>query len=180
MSKSQLVSLLNKSSHQWFTKNLSGLDFTWARDGRSSCIDHGLFNCKMKEYINKVSVCSTFNDISDHFPLILSCKKDDSEGFRAPTPSRRFKWSQHMCNEKHNEIFSSNYFSILLNEFNDNKELSSNKMVNKFIETANKVGDKVHDRVPCDLKGSAFHCPYYVKKLSHEKHVAFNEIKNFL
>ena len=89
MSKSQLESLLNKSSHQWFTKNLSGLDFTWAWDGRSSCIDHVLFNCKMKEYINKVSVCSTFNDISDHFPLILSCKKDDSEGFRAPTPSRR-------------------------------------------------------------------------------------------
>ena len=89
MSKSQLDSLLNKSSYQWFTKYLSGLDFTWARDGRSSCIDHVLFNCKMKEYINKVSVCSTFNDISDHFPLILSCKKDDSEGFRAPTPSRR-------------------------------------------------------------------------------------------
>ena len=87
---------------------------------------------------------------------------------------------QHMYNEKKNEIFSNNYFSILLNEFNDNKELSSNKMVNKFMETANKVGDKVHDRVPCDLKGSAFHCPYYVKKLSHEKHVAFNEIKNFL
>jgi len=117
--------------------------------------DHVLFNCKMKEYINKVSVCSTFNDISDHFPLILSCKKDDSEGFCAPTLSRRFKWSQHMCNEKHNEIFSSNYFSILLNEFNDNKELNSNEMVNKFIETANKVGDKVHARVPCDLKGSA-------------------------
>ena len=52
-------------------------------------------------------------------------------------------------------------------------------MVNKFIETANKVGDKVHARVPCDLKGSAFHCPYYIKKHSHEKHVAFYEIKNF-
>jgi len=96
-----------------------------------------------------------------------------------PTPSRRFKWSQYMCNEKHNEIFSSNYFSILLNEFNDNKELSSNEMVKKYIETANKVGDKVHARVLCDLKGSAFHCPYYIKKLFHEKHVAFNEIKNF-
>jgi len=47
-----------------------------------------------------------------------------------------------MYNEKKNEIFSNNYFSILLNEFNDNKELSSNKMVNKFIERANKVGDK--------------------------------------
>jgi len=49
----------------------------------------------------------------------------------------------------------------------NNEELSSNEMVNKFIETANKVGDKVHARVPCDLKGlkgSAFHCPYYIKK----------------
>ena len=84
-----------------------------------------------------------------------------------------------MCNEKHNEIFSSNYFSILLNEFNDNKELSSNEMVKKYIETANKVGDKVHARVLCDLKGSAFHCPYYIKKFSHKKHVAFYKIKNF-
>jgi len=84
-----------------------------------------------------------------------------------------------MCNEKHNEIFSSNYFSILLNEFDDNKELSSNEMVNKFIETAYKVGDKVHARVPCDLKGSTFHCPYYIKKLSHEKHVALYKIKKF-
>ena len=31
------------------------------------------------------------------------------------------------------------------------EELSSNEMVNKFIETANKVGDKVHARVPCDI-----------------------------
>jgi len=179
MSKSQLESLLNKSSHQWFTKNLTDLDFTWARDGRSSCVDHVLFNRKMKEYINKVSVCSTFSDISDHFPLILSCMKDDSEGFHALTPSRRFKWPQHMCNEKQHEIFSSNCFSILLNEFVDNEELSSNEMVNKFIEMAYKVGDKVHARVPCDLKGSAFHCPYYIKKLSHKKHVAFYKIKNF-
>ena len=43
-----------------------------------------------------------------------------------------------------------------------------------LLKLANKVGDKVHARVPCDLKGSAFHCPYYIKKLSHEKHVAFN------
>jgi len=52
-------------------------------------------------------------------------------------------------------------------------------MVNKFIETANKVGDKVHARVPSDLKGLAFHCPYYIKKLSHEKHIAFYKIKKF-
>ena len=52
MSKFQLESLVNKSSHQWFAKNLTSLDFTWACDGRSSCIDHVLFNGKMKEYIN--------------------------------------------------------------------------------------------------------------------------------
>jgi len=133
----------------------------------------------MKEYINKVSVCSTFNDISDHFPLILSCKKDDSEGFHAPTLYRRFKWSQHMCKEKKNEIFSNNFFSVPLNEFDDNKELSSNEMVNKFIVTANTVGDKVHARVPCDLNGSTFHCPYYIKKLYYEKHITFYRIKKF-
>ena len=56
---------------------------------------------------------------------------------------------------------------------------SSMNFITNFLETANKVGDKVHARVPCDLKGSTFHCPYYIKKLSHEKHVAFNVIKNF-
>jgi len=53
------------------------------------------------------------------------------------------------------------------------------KMVNIIIESSNKVGDKVHARVPCNLKGSAFHCPYYIKKLSHEKHIAFYKIKKF-
>jgi len=33
--------------------------------------------------------------------------------------------------------------------------------------------------VPSDLKDSAFHCPYYIKKLSHEKHDACYEIKEF-
>jgi len=66
------------------------------------------------------------------FLISFSCKKDDSEGFHAPTPFRRFKWSHHMCKEKKNEIFSNNYFSILLNEFDDNEELRSNEMVNKI------------------------------------------------
>ena len=56
MSKSHLESLLNKLSHQWFTKNLTGLDFTWTRYGRSSCIYHVLFNCKMKEYIYNLNI----------------------------------------------------------------------------------------------------------------------------
>jgi len=45
------------------------------------------------------------------------------------------------------------------------KELSSNEMMNKFIETANKVRDKVHAReFFVILKVQLFHCPYYIKE----------------
>ena len=33
--------------------------------------------------------------------------------------------------------------------------------------------------IPTNLKGSAFHCPYYIKKLSHEKHITFRNIKPY-
>ncbi|KAG4096776.1 hypothetical protein H8356DRAFT_1348203 [Neocallimastix lanati (nom. inval.)] len=78
------IYLINQS-HQWFTKNLSGLDFTWARDGRSSCIVHALFNCKMKEYINKVSVfkfqycCDGLFD--DDIDLVTPSKQALKENF---------------------------------------------------------------------------------------------------
>jgi len=38
-------------------------------------------------------------------------------------------------------------------------------MVNKFLETANKIGDEIHARVPTDHQGSAFHCPGFIKLL---------------
>jgi len=179
MTKSQLEALVDKSSQQWYVLSLSGYSFTWAREGIKSCIDHILVNDQMNKYINKVSVCTSFNDISDHFPLLLSCKKDDSEGFHTPPPSKRIKWSSKICKEMKNEIYSNNLFSVLYDEFKNNEELNSSEMVNKFIDTANNIGDKIKARVPSDLKGTAFHCPYYIKKLSHEKHIAYNKIKKF-
>jgi len=53
-------------------------------------------------------------------------------------------------------------------------------MVNKFIETANKVGDKVHAiEFLVILKGSAFHLPllYQETFFLMKSIVAFNEIK---
>eukprot|EP00833_Pecoramyces_ruminatium_P010362 jgi/Orpsp1_1/1184394/evm.model.c7180000089342.1 len=179
MTKSQLEALVDKSSQQWYVLSLSGYSFTWAREGIKSCIDHILVNDQMNKYINKVSVCTSVNDISDHFPLLLSCKKDDSEGFHTPPPSKRIKWSSKICKEMKNEIYSNNLFSVLYDEFKNNEELNSSEMVNKFIDTANNIGDKIKARVPSDLKGTAFHCPYYIKKLSHEKHIAYNKIKKF-
>ena len=84
-----------------------------------------------------------------------------------------------MCRTKHQEIFSHNAFSVLAEEFSINENLDSNAMVSKFIDTANKVGNEIHARIPNDLKGSAFHCPAYIKKLSHEKHLLFYRIRKF-
>jgi len=53
-------------------------------------------------------------------------------------------------------------------------------MVNKFLETANKIGDEIHARVPTDHQGSAFHCPGFIKQLSHAKHSIYYKIKNFV
>ena len=57
--------------------------------------------------------------------------------------------------------------------------LRANPTVNidKFINTANNIGKDIEAFIPTNLKGSAFHCPYYIKKLSHEKHIAFRNIK---
>jgi hypothetical protein len=60
-------------------------------------------------------------NISDYFHFYPF-----SEGFHAPTSSRRFKWSQHICLIKRriNEIFTNNYFSIPLYEFDDDEEVN--------------------------------------------------------
>jgi len=36
-------------------------------------------------------------------------------------------------------------------------------MVEKFINTANNIGKDIKAFIPTNLKGSAFHCPYYIK-----------------
>ena len=179
MTKKQLSSVISNSSQHWSIMDLIGHQFTWSRGGRATCIDHVIINNKLKDYINKVSVCTSFNDLSDHFPLLISCPVTSPDDFITPPPSKTVKWSSQVCRQKNNVIFSHNYFSVLVNDLDSDNSASSSVMLNKFIDTANRVGDNIKARVPADLKGSAFHCPYEVKKLSHEKHLAFMRIKRF-
>ena len=78
MSKQDLKRIITSVSQQWFILELDGNQITWFNGGRSSCIDHVIVNDKMKNYLNKASVCNTFNDISDHYPIIFSCTNDNN------------------------------------------------------------------------------------------------------
>ena len=81
---------------------------------------------------------------------------------------------------KNSDILSHNYFSILANDLDSHfNSLTADEMVEKFINTADNIGKDIKAFIPTDLKGSAFHCPYYIKKLSHEKHIAFRIIKPY-
>ena len=78
----------------------------------------------------------------------------------------------YICNTKSSDILSHNYFSILANELELNENsLSADGMVDKFLDTANSIGKEIKAIVPANLKGPAFHCPQYIKNLSHEKHI---------
>ena len=126
----------------------------------------------MAAHFNKTSVCTSFYGISDHKPIILSCNKVLSDGFIRP--AKVSKWSTHICKTKNSDILSHNYFSILANDLDSHyNSLTADEMVEKFINTANNIGKDIKAFIPTNLKGSAFHCPYYIKKLSHEKHIAF-------
>jgi len=133
----------------------------------------------MNKYLNKASVCNTFNDISDHYPAILSCLNTPEDGYSVLPKSKKVKWSNRMCRTKKDAIFSHNYFSALIDEFESNNELKSIDMVNKFMDTSIKIGNEIQAIVPTDLEGSAFHCPAYIKKLFHEKHLVYHKIKKF-
>jgi len=52
-------------------------------------------------------------------------------------------------------------------------------MINKFLDTAIKISNEIHKRGLFDLKGSAFHYPSYIKKLSYDKHLHNHRIKQF-
>jgi len=52
-------------------------------------------------------------------------------------------------------------------------------MTENFINTANNIEKDIKAFISTNLKGSAFHCPYFIKKLSHEKYIAFQNIKPF-
>jgi len=82
--------------------------------------------------------------------------------------------------KKNSDILSHNYFSISANDLDSHyNSLMADKMVENFINTANNIGKDIKAFIPINLKGSAFYCPYYIKKLSHEKHIAFRNIKPY-
>ena len=180
MSKQDLKRIITSVSQQWFILELDGNQVTWFNGGRSSCIDHVIVNDKMKNYLNKASVCNTFNDISDHYPIILSCLNTSQDGYSILPKSKKVKWSNRICSTKKDAIFSHNYFSVLFDEFENNDDLRSIDMVNKFLDTSYRIGNEIQAIVPTDLEGSAFHCPAYIKKLSHEKHLVYHKIKKFV
>ena len=96
-----------------------------------------------------------------------SCKKDPSDNFKKP--SKVFKWSKHLCNTKCSSILSHNYFSVLDDELSSNQNnLSADNMVQKFIDTSNAIGKDIKALVPTSQHIPDFHCPYYIRKLSHE------------
>ena len=178
MSLKKIKTYISNNFPNWYIAPLYGNQFTYAKGTRSSCIDHVIYNEALASHINKTSVCTSFYGISDHKPILLSCNKVLSDGFIRPT--KVSKWSTHICKTKNSDILSHNYFSILENDLDSHyNSLTADEMVEKFINTANNIGKDIKAFIPTNLKGSAFHCPYYIKKLSHEKHIAFRNIKPY-
>eukprot|EP00833_Pecoramyces_ruminatium_P001771 jgi/Orpsp1_1/1175803/evm.model.c7180000055260.1 len=165
MSLKKITTYISNNFPNWSIAPLYGNQFTYAKGSRSSCIDHVIFNKALAAHINKTSVCTSFHGISDHKPILLSCYKILSDGFMKP--AKVSKWSTHICKTKNSDILSHNYFSVLADD------------LDTHYNTLTADEDDIKAFIPTDLKGSAFHCPFYIKKLSHEKHIAFQNIKPF-
>jgi len=179
MSKQDISQFLSKYNLSWNILDLTRHQLTWSRGGHTSCIDHILANDKIMEFINQSSACTSFNDLSDHFPIILSCRKIDNEGFVSSSPSKSIRWFNRICIDKSKDIFSHNFFSVLANDFVYSNNNSASTMASKFLDTADKIGDDIDARIPSNLKGSPFHCPHYIKKLFHVKHTLYKNVKEF-
>lgn len=160
----------------WTVALTYGNVLTYSKGSKSSNIDHILFNRAFAEYFNKSSICDSFFGISDHKPIILSCKKDQSDVF--VSSSKKTTWSKHICNTKTRDILTHNYFEILAEDIESHMdELSADEMINKFVETSNNVGKNIKAFIPVKLKSPAFHCPAYVKKLAKARHFYYKSIK---
>lgn len=69
---------------------------------------------------------------------------------------------------------------MLANELDNRRNvLTADEMVNKFLNTSNSIGKNINAFVPSKFSGSAFHCPYFIKGISHEKHLMYLNIKPF-
>ena len=71
--------------------------------------------------------------------------------FTTPPPDKRIIWSNRICRDKYEAIFSHNKFICLLDEFGHNNNLNSSAMVKKLflLQTMNlgDVSDKVNRKL---------------------------------
>ncbi len=66
---------------------------------------------------------------------------------------------------KNSYILSYNYFSVVANDLDSHyNTFTANEIVEKLINTANNIGKDIKAFILTNIKGSAFHCPYYIKK----------------
>ena len=84
-----------KKFPDWTIANLTGNSITYSKGSKSSCIDYIIYNNALIPHVYLSSACSFVNDISDHYPIFLSCNKNLSDGFNKPM--KIFKWSKHIC-----------------------------------------------------------------------------------
>jgi hypothetical protein len=53
-------------------------------------------------------------------------------------------------------------------------------MVKKLLDISDNIDNKIYVSILSYLNGSAFYCPTYIKKLSHEKHLLYLRIKRLI
>ena len=104
MSLKKIKTYISNNFPNWYIASLYGNQFTYAKDTRSSCIDHVIYNEALATHINKTSVCTSFYSISDHKLILLSCIKVLSDGFIRP--AKVSKWSTHIYKIKNSDILS--------------------------------------------------------------------------
>ena len=138
----KLQKYILKNFPDWTITNFTGSGITYSKGSKSSCIDHIIYNKAMIPLIHLSSYCSFANDISDHYPIFLSCNKNLSDGFNKP--KKTFKWSKHICNSQNINILSHNCFSVLASniEFKSD-ETPADDMVKEFINSSISVGKEV-------------------------------------
>ena len=175
MSFIKLSNYVQNNFPGWTVARLAGVQHTYSKGKRFSCIDHVIYNQAMTAYFNIASTCSFLHGISDHNPIIVSCKRGSfTNNIKRNTIK---KWSTHICNTKSRDILSHNYFSVLADELKQCNNSTADEMVDKFIHTANEIGKDINAFVPSKPNGPAFHCPAYIKKLTEERIVAYKNIK---
>ena len=91
-----------------------GHQFTWSNGGKNSCIDFIVVNDKLRNYLNIASVYATLLMTSlTIYHLFFLVKKISPDGFVTPPRDKQIKWSNRICRDKREAIFSHNKFTCL-------------------------------------------------------------------